>query len=113
MPWLKKLGNLIRIGKSLGDLLELPKEDAALPEETGEETRTHESRKSKKMPKLKSLRPSPKEGHHRSEEDSLTKNDNAAGQITFVSTAVPLDILRSIVHSPDALIKAIQFANSE
>jgi len=36
----------------LDDLLELLLEDKALPEEIGEETRTHKSRKSKK--KLKS-----------------------------------------------------------
>jgi len=50
---LRKLENLIRIGKSSDDPLELPLEDAALPEELGEEIQTHESRRSKKKLKLK------------------------------------------------------------
>jgi len=110
---LRKPENSIRIGKSLDDPLERPLEDAALPKEIGGETRTHESRKSKMMPKLKSPQHSPKEGHHESAENSLKQNETAAEQITFASTAVPPDISQSIVRSPDALIRAVQFANSE
>jgi len=113
MLWLRKHGNSIRIGKSLDDPLELPLEDTVLPKEIGEETRTYESRKSRKTPKLKSLQPSPKEGHHEGVENLLKWNETAAEQITFVSIAVPPDISQSIVQSPDALIRAMQFANSE
>jgi len=48
---LRKPGNLIVTGISSEGLLELLLEDTGLPEETGEETRTHKSRKSKKKPR--------------------------------------------------------------